>query len=63
MESVKKEIEVMAKKLDDLVMKIAAKASDFRRYPYYETGDKLDRCGIYVNAARTKLAKARNELC
>jgi rRNA-processing protein FCF1 len=63
MQDVKKELESLAKKLDALVLKIAAKASEFRRYPHYETGDKLDRCAIYVSAARTKCAKARNELC
>ncbi len=63
MEQVKKELEQVAKKLDDLVLRIAAKANDFRRYPHWETGDKFDKAAIYVSAARTKIAKARNELC
>ena len=63
MENLKKEIEAVAKKLDDLVLKTAAKAKEHRHYPHYEVGDKLDRAAIYISAARTKVAKARNELC
>lgn len=63
MENLKKEIEILAKKLDNLVLRIAAKANDNRRYPHFEVGDKLDRAAIYISAARTKCAKARNELC
>ena len=63
MEDLKKEIENLAKKLDALVLKICAKANEHRRYPHYEVGDKLDRAAIYISAARTKCAKARNELC
>jgi hypothetical protein len=62
-EDLKKEIETIAKKLDNLVLKIAAKAKNNRRYPHFEIGDKLDRAAIYISAARTKCAKARNELC
>lgn len=63
MDETRKKLETFSKELDGLVLKIAAKASDFRRYPHYETGDKLDKAMIYVQAALTKLFKARECLC
>lgn len=63
MEETKKRLEAFSKELEDLVLKIAAKAKDFRRYPHYETGDKFDKAAIYCQAARTKLFKARESLC
>jgi hypothetical protein len=48
--------------IDSMVLEIAAKAKENRRYPHYETSDKLDRCMIYTQNAGLKIAKARNEI-
>lgn len=53
----------MIKELEQTVLALAVIAKNYRRYPHFEQGDKLDRAMIYANAARTKLHKARESLC
>jgi hypothetical protein len=63
MEQAQKMVEHFSKELEQLVLALAVIAKNYRKYPHYETGDKLDKAMIYVSAARTKLFKARESLC
>jgi len=62
MEEIRAKLTKIGKELEDLVLKIAVKANEHRRYPHYEQGDKLDKCAIYTSAAATKVFRAREQL-
>jgi len=62
MDKAKKMVDNVGKELENVILALAVIAKDYRRYPHYEIGDKLDKCMIYCQAARTKLHNARQEL-
>jgi hypothetical protein len=63
MEQAKKMIENASKELEQLILGVAVIAKSYRNYPHFETGDKLDRALVYLQAARVQLHRARSELC